>query len=137
MLVMLVPVLLMPVPVLVMLVPVLLMLVPKVVEDEPPVPLESVLVPPTGPNSLDPGSKAGEVGVISRLVVTSRLVGSLKLGTTVGSLVGGIDPSVTLAEDVLNGPPVPVDDTLGTPVPPLLTGLVPDAIVPDVNGTIG
>lgn len=131
MLVMLVPVLLMPVPVLVMLVPVLLMLVPKVVEEEPPVPLESVLVPPTGPNSLDPGSKAGEVGV------TSRLVGSLKLGTTVGSLVGGIDPSVTLAEDVLNGPPVPVDDVLGTPVPPLLTGLVPDAIVPDVNGTIG
>lgn len=112
-------------------VPVLLMLVPKVVAVEPPVPLESVLVPPTGPNSLEPEFKVEEVGV------TTGLVGSLELGTTVGSLVGGIDPSVILAEVVLNGPPVPVDDVLGTPVPPLLTGLVPDAIVPDVNGSKG
>ena len=124
-------------------VPVPLMLVSKVVGmgDEPPIPLGKGLVVPTGPNPLEPDGKVGRVGVAGRLVgsltlgtpdrelVAVALVGSLTLGTPGRELV-----AVALAEVVVNGLPMPVDDVLGTPVPLLLTGLVPDAIVPDVKG---
>lgn len=63
--------------------------------------------------------------------MTGRLFGSLTLGIPVRRPVGGTNPSEGLAEVVVNEPPVPVDDVLGTPV--LLTGLVPDAIVPGVE----
>lgn len=106
-------------------VPVPLMLVSKVVGmgDEPPIPLGKGLAVPTGPNPLEPDGKVGKVGV------AGRLVGSLTLGTPGRELV-----AVALAEVVVNGLPMPVDNVLGTPVPLLLTGLVPDAIVPDVKG---
>ena len=58
----------------------------------------------------------------------------MTLSESVGSLVGGTDRSVRLAEGVRNGPPVPVDDVLGTSVSLLVTGSVPDATVPDIKG---
>ena len=106
---------------------VLLMLVSNVVGtiDEPPFPPGMVVGTSTSPDPLEPEFKVGEVGV------DGRLVGSLRLGTVVTRPVGGTDTSGGLAEVVVNEP-VPVDDVLGTPV--LLTGLVPDAIVPGVKG---
>ena len=109
-------------------VPVLLMLVSNVVGtiDEPPFPPGMVVVTPTSPDPLDPEFKVGEVGV------TGSLFRSVMLGMPVRRPVGGTDTSGGLAEVVVNEPPsVPVDDVLGTPV--LLTGLVPDAIVPCVK----
>lgn len=123
--------LMVPVVSVVSMVSVVLVLVPKVVgmNNEPPLPkMEKVPVAFKGTSPFEPLIKPGKVGA------GGKLVGSLTLGTTVGSLAGRSDPSVTLAELVLNGPPMPVDVVLGTPVP---TGPVPDAVGLDVNGTKG
>ena len=104
-----------------------MMLVSNVVGtiDEPPCPPGMVVGTSVSLDLLELESKVGEVGV------NGRLFGSLTLGVPVRRPVGGTNRSGGLAEVVVNELPVPVDDVLGTPV--LLTGLVPDAIVPGVK----
>lgn len=80
---------------------------------------------PSSPGPLEPAFEAAEVDV------TGRPFGSLTRGRLVWGPVGGTDASGGVAEVVVNEPPVPVDEVLGTPV--LLTGLVPDETVPGVK----